>query len=240
MTDQKFICKYNEDTYTSVEYKKVTIIMVRSKKYYNGYINASKICSTVDKQYSKWLNNKHAIQIIKELSKQLNIDSSELFFKIWPSNNNTEISGSYVHPMLITHIAYWISPKFSVKVGYWVEEWKKHSPENNLTYHENLNITDAYKNDMTEETIQSELHKKLGGKIEVKTPVGRIDLLTDDKLIEIKKYKNWLHGMGQLIGYSNFYPKKEKMLYLFNVGDGELSYVKKICKKHDVAVKVFD
>jgi len=51
---------------------------------------------------------------------------------------------------------------------------------------------------------------------EVVTEVGRIDLLTEDFLIEIKKYSDWKHGIGQLNAYSIFYPTRKKVLILFS------------------------
>ena len=42
-----------------------------------------------------------------------------------------------------------------------------------------------------EHQIRDRLHQKLGGLKEVATPAGRIDLLTDTEIIEIKRVSDW-------------------------------------------------
>jgi hypothetical protein len=67
-----------------------------------------------------------------------------------------------------------------------------------------------------EKRIVKQLHAKLGGKTEASTPVGRIDLLTENQLIEVKPRINWKSGLGQLLAYSKFYPQHILVLYLFD------------------------
>ena len=213
----------------------------------NGYINATKICSIAKtkngqkKAFNHWKENTDSQQLLNKMSEELDIPKSELLILVnTGSKNLTIIRGTYVHPLLITHIAYWISPSFSVKVGLWIDEWKSHSKKNELFYYEALSQLDSYNHSNKEKTIQSKLKKHLGGKIEVPTPVGKIDLLTKDKLIEIKKYDDWKCALGQLIAYSSFQPDKKKVLYLFDVGDKKLSVIKKICKDNDIKVIKYD
>ena len=61
------------------------------------------------------------------------------------------------------------------------------------------------------------LHDQLGGKIEVETESGFIDLLTDTEIIEIKKGKNWKQAIGQILIYSSYYPKHTKRIHLFDI-----------------------
>jgi len=73
------------------------------------------------------------------------------------------------------------------------------------------------KKERIEEAIQARLKKKLGGldkKIRV-TDVGTIDVLTETLLIEVKFFKEWKEGVGQLILYGLEYPKHQKVLRLF-------------------------
>jgi hypothetical protein len=109
-----------------------------------------------------------------------------------------------------------------------------------MDYFEALSSLDAYNNNNKEKSIQKKIHKQLGGEIEAGTPIGDIDLLTDDKLIEIKSYDDWKCGLGQIIAYSTFYPDREKHLYLFDVGDNKITIVKKICKNNDIRLTVYD
>ena len=48
-----------------------------------------------------------------------------------------------------------------------------------------------------------------------KCPVGVIDILTDEAIIEIKRWTLWKHGMGQLLAYHIFYPDRMMRLHLF-------------------------
>uniref|UniRef100_A0A6G6ACJ3 KilA-n domain-containing protein n=1 Tax=Borely moumouvirus TaxID=2712067 RepID=A0A6G6ACJ3_9VIRU len=59
-----------------------------------------------------------------EIYKEINIPKDKLLYTELTSCLNV-VRGTYAHPMLITHIASWISLRFSVKVSYWIEEWKK-------------------------------------------------------------------------------------------------------------------
>ena len=47
------------------------------------------------------------------------------------------------------------------------------------------------KNYKKEELIVQKLNETLNGQLEVRTPIGRIDILSDTQLIEVKEYKCW-------------------------------------------------
>ena len=66
-----------------------------------------------------------------------------------------------------------------------------------------------------EHKIRERLKNQLGGLTEVSTPAGRIDLLTDDEIIEIKRINDWKAAFGQILVYSGFYPEHRKRLHLF-------------------------
>lgn len=84
--------------------------------------------------------------------------------------------------------------------------------------------------------LQNKLAKERSGKKEVKTPLGRIDILTNVELIEIKEYKNWKNGIGQLISYSKFHPGKELCLYLFGEITSDIRQIQELC--HDNGIKL--
>ena len=73
-----------------------------------------------------------------------------------------------------------------------------------------------------EKQVQTRLHGLLGGLTEVYTPVGRIDILTDSELIEIKWANNWKEGVGQLLTYSHYYPQHKRRLHIFDSTDDRL------------------
>lgn len=59
------------------------------------------------------------------------------------------------------------------------------------------------------------LQSQLGGLIEDATPAGRIGLLTDTEIIEVKQVSEWKSAMSQLLAYSGFYPQHRKRFHLF-------------------------
>lgn len=89
----------------------------------------------------------------------------------------------------------------------------------------------------SEKEIQRKLNEILKGLLEVSTPVGKIDILTDTLLIEIKKAKDWKAAIGQLLMYSHYYPKHQKVLYLFEVPKCfDLELVSYLCKDFSITV----
>lgn len=53
-----------------------------------------------------------------------------------------------------------------------------------------------------EKFYQAELHRKLGGLMEVNVPCGRIDLLTNSHIWEVKFAKDYKAAIGQALCYS--------------------------------------
>jgi hypothetical protein len=66
-----------------------------------------------------------------------------------------------------------------------------------------------------EAQVCDRLKNGLGGLGEVNTSAGRIDLLTDDEIIEIKRITDWKAALGQILVYSAFYPEHRKRIHLF-------------------------
>lgn len=85
-----------------------------------------------------------------------------------------------------------------------------------------------------EKDIQVKLHKWWGGQREVHTPVGYIDLLTDDKIVEVKKISDFKHSVGQILSYSKYYPNHQKAIYLYGAYQKNLSECYELCKQHKI------
>ncbi len=66
-----------------------------------------------------------------------------------------------------------------------------------------------------EKSAVERLQDKIGGKREVRTPAGNIDLLTDGELIECKSFKSWKAAIGQLMVYGYYYPCDSLRLHLY-------------------------
>lgn len=74
---------------------------------------------------------------------------------------------------------------------------------------------------------------------EVQTEVGRIDLLTDQFIFEFKQVRKWKEGLGQLLVYSDYYPKHQKVLYLIGMtSDSYMELIKQHCNRFDVMLFV--
>ena len=67
-----------------------------------------------------------------------------------------------------------------------------------------------------EKQIQQRLAQELpNARTEVHTSVGRADIVTLNQVIEIKNWKFWKFGVGQLIAYSACFPNKTLRLHCF-------------------------
>ncbi len=66
-----------------------------------------------------------------------------------------------------------------------------------------------------ENLIVKKLQRQIGGKREIKSSLGRIDLLTKSQVIEVKKAQRWLGAIRQVLCYSQDFPQLEKRIHLF-------------------------
>lgn len=233
--DIRHICiiRINKD-YSYGKYGDFCVIIMHK----NGYINITKLCNDAGKHFSHWKENKSSMDLIFELSKSLHISEDALL--IVPHTSN-ELRGTYVHPKLIIHIASWCGPNFAIKISEWIEEWRNYSGENEHRFYKALSNIKPPLSASKEKEIQKMLHKKLGGEIEVKTIAGRIDLLTNKYLIEIKNYCDWKCAIGQLIAYSRDYEDKKKIMYLFDVPKKNImNYIIETCADYDITVRTID
>lgn len=65
---------------------------------------------------------------------------------------------------------------------------------------------------LDEVSLCEELSRAIGGRTEVCTPVGRIDLINDDLILEAKHAKFAKHAIGQLMCYSIYFERDNKAL----------------------------
>jgi hypothetical protein len=87
--------------------------------------------------------------------------------------------------------------------------------------------------------LRDRLHGVLGGDTEVSCPCGRIDLLTDRYIIELKRASQWKHALGQLLSYSAYHLHQKRVIYLFGSSmelDKYLPIATNICHAYDVQV----
>lgn len=93
-----------------------------------------------------------------------------------------------------------------------------------------------------EKVVRDRLKTQLGGLAEVTTPVGRIDLLTNTEVIEVKNVKDWKAAMGQVVAYSAYFPNHQKRLHLFygktSKPSTELGEAYRICSELGIVITI--
>ena len=90
-------------------------------------------------------------------------------------------------------------------------------------------------------SVRDALASLVGGESEVETPAGFIDVLSETEVIEVKYYRQWKHGLGQVLAYQSYYPCLARRLHLFaHVGDVDtrnyFALAKNVCDGHEVKV----
>ena len=203
----------------------------------DGYPNGSRLIKDMGREYKTWRRSSKTQRYLEEVSRHTGLDESELLRLV--SAGRSEIgclvSGTYTHPLVFTHILHWLSPSLGVAMADWIEEWKKVEGNANR-YWQALGMANVYEEDTagSERIVQERLAELLGAEMEVCCSTGRIDLLTDQLLIEVKCSRYWKAGVGQLLVYGREYPDHEKVLYLFDARPSRV--VREACS--DLGVRV--
>lgn len=198
----------------------------------DGYINATDICSACNKRMTGYRKRIITKSFLASLSVDIGIGVDQLV--IWVRKGN---QGIWIHPRVLIHLIMWVDESFLVHVTKWVEEWKNSSGENRDEFVDKVQKIEPSELDSKEAQIQQRLHEKLGGVTEVETDLGFIDLLTDNKLIEIKYGPKWKSAIGQLVAYGTYYPKHSKILYLFDYYGNHKNEIMNICSNIGISVK---
>jgi KilA-N domain len=128
-----------KDEFWYADYLGFKIVMIRNI----GYINGTKLCEKGGKKIKDWLNNSNNQDLIMYFNKNINGSFTslvkcrsvcmEMFSR--KGDPNEEIRGTYIHPLLITFIADWISNGFGYIVNHIVDDLNK-----DLEQKKNLNL----------------------------------------------------------------------------------------------------
>ncbi len=87
----------------------------------------------------------------------------------------------------------------------------------------------------SEAWYRDRLAERLKAKKEVNTPVGRIDILTETELIELKRSRNWKSAIGQVKSYGKFYPQHRLRIHLFREMTGtKLKNIQETCDSEGI------
>ena len=223
---------YIQSTFNGLENEQIFNVLFRKS---DGYINVTKLCKDGNKNYFNWKKSNHSTKLLQAFQKKY--PDTELL-QLVNGGRNYKISGTYAHPDMVSHIASWISEEFAVMISFIIQEWRNISTKNEDKYWNTMgNCIINYpseNNDSEEEKWRDKIASEENGQIEIKEERGIIDVLTDTKVIEVKKVENWKHALGQVIAYS-VDTKKEPWIYLFGDTDEEQ---RNMIRKHCSIVNV--
>jgi hypothetical protein len=209
---------------------------IANKKLLN-YTYLEKLCkNTAGRNFSPALiSAETSIDDLKELPKDIKFRYM-VREKSTKNGNAKTISQLDIHPMSAIGVAMWLSPSFGNII---LVHMKLQLPYM-LIYLDNKNTTlrlNIHKEPKinTEEKISDRLSIENNGTREVYTKSGhRIDVLTDDYIIEVKCFANRIKALGQVHYYQYDYPQKDLWIHLFDVNDSVDIVFHKICKKHNI------
>ncbi len=188
-----------------------------------GFISAKSILGETGKQFCDWARYKNSKNlIIKFLINKLLIKSNITYDKI-PKNiiekafytvlgnqysENKDILGAYLHPDLVLDLINWRNKSLNETVE--------------INYQALLH---NYLSKINENPVS-----------EYKINIGRIDILSDNYLCEVKNYKNWTNAIGQIMNYGLDFPNHKLVLYIFDANDQDTKRLEEICKKTNIQV----
>lgn len=186
-----------------------TIIRQRST---DGYFNIIDICERFNKNFNDWYDLKETKKFLSNLHSILNIPDNiinkDKLNKIILINGTYE--EVYIHPIAAQELALWISLEFYTIITKFVNNW--------------------YKSNIKKK-IKLNLSVEINARIDIHTPGGTIDLVTDTSIIDIQEYNNWYAGLCNILDLSVYFPKKQKIIYLYGCKNASINNaVEQSCK----------
>lgn len=110
------------DSYARGRYGPFAVILRRA----DNYVNATKLAALGEKRFDHWLANKGSKELIAAVAARLAAPPGNpgdaLGRQAAPTATVTggatpEVRGTYVHPLLVPHIASWVSTEFAIKAS---------------------------------------------------------------------------------------------------------------------------
>jgi hypothetical protein len=201
----------------------------------DGYVNATRLCNCGGKKYTNFSVNHRTKEYLVYLANHIGIKESELM-----ECNVGRYGGTWVHPLIATRLAIWISEAFAVKVSVWLEAYMRRVPSVRDEYNAELTIIEPCRSDQVEADVRRRLAIELSGEECIIGMFGEVDLVTASEVIEIKNVKRWTHALGQALAHSKSFPDKSPRVHLFGeenqFQDGVLERAVSLCDDHSVRV----
>lgn len=205
------------------------------------FVNATKFCKRGGKDPHGWLRLQGTKKLIQEICRVHNAEQSDIL-RTYQAGSNYLLSGTYVHPDLVPHIAMWISPRFGIIVSRIIREWREFSSQNEANYWTEMGdciINYPSEKDQEEKKWQELIAAQEQGTMEVETRRGRIDVLTPTKVIEVKRAALWKHAVGQVLCYRREYKDRVAAIYLFDSADAP-NIIREDCEAFGIEVKFLE
>ena len=198
----------------------------------DGFVDVTALCIQGKKRFNDWHDITRTKKVLIYLCEKLELPKSSL---LRVKHGGAGDKHTYAHPMLALDIGRWISIDFEYKIYHWIEEWKL-LDSNESRYRTAFREIERDIGNFDEESeICERLQASLGGKREVSTPVGRIDLLTETHVIEVKNVNNWKSAIGQVQCYHKYHRDHKMMVHLFGPVQTDLvSIITSMCKDFNI------
>ena len=162
---------------------------------------------------------------IKELEK---VECPECGLKILKNNLSRHISN--IHKNEKKHCCEYCDfkcnqPQNLKKHSCYIKKQTQIKPDENLSKYS------------VEYNIQNRLEKELKGH-KISCSFGRVDLITSDTIIEIKKWDDHKKAIGQILGYSVYFPKHKKRIHFFGSKptDNQMKGITDVCKHFKIEI----
>jgi len=181
------------------KYGEFKVILMNS----NGYINATKLCALAGKHFFHWMGNKQSKGLITEIEKELsdhgiplpgkttvNSGQKSMITITTGSKTITETRGTYVHPLLVPHVASWCSPKFAISVSKIVNNFliKDFEKQKRLELNEKNGIIDELNETLRQMNAKLDSMSNTMDSVKVELTETKEELIdTKGELIETKE-----------------------------------------------------
>lgn len=208
----------------------------------DGWIDVSTMCRSVGTRFKDYTRNKSTQQFLEILAEK----KGEIFDK------QMERGAWYYWacPEVVLDTARWIDPRIGVEMAFWIEEWRQTSESNYAKWMQAIeSIEPITVVDPAERRVVEQIVASLGN-IDIQLEVHvhgasdeYIDILTPTHLYEVKTWRKWKHGLGQVLAYLHAYEyKRQGVLALFDCIDDMMPLDARhkaieICAKYDIDVQ---
>jgi hypothetical protein len=241
-SDTGFICAkniletYNETADTPKLMKFLNLHMKRTAFHKSVIADFDKIVkdNKVDESYFNKSDEKSS-QLVVQCYSDMSTDDKFTYMIRKITSGYNKITSILVHPNTAIRIAMWMSPKFGNSL---IIPFKANCSDILILLDDNtidLSHPERLKRNNLEEKISDRLATENKGKREVQAnDKRRIDILSDEYIIEVKEYCSRIKSIGQVIYYQASYPDRKLWIHLFNHTGKRDIFFKNACLKYDI------